>query len=124
MTATYFTDAITELCDTLDDMVGVSVTYSRGTLSATVIATIGETIFESDTEFGVLRIESRDYLITKSRLDDAGFGEPQRGDRITETQGDEVVTYEVLDRPGAMPFRYCDSGRARVRVHTTKVDKR
>lgn len=124
MTAAYFTDAIDSLCDTLDDMVGVSITYSRGTLSATVTATIGETVFESDTEFGILRIESRDYLITKSRLDDAGFGEPQRGDRITETQGDETVTYEVLDRQGAMPFRYCDTSRRRVRVHTTKAETR
>lgn len=120
----YLADAIDDLNDTLDDMVGVSVAYSRGATSATITATIGETIFESDNEFGVLRIESRDFIVTKSRLDDAGFGEPQRGDRITETQGSDLVTHEVLDRQGAMPFRYCDQSRKRVRIHTTKAQVR
>lgn len=121
---TFFSDAIAVLNDTLDEQVGVSITYSRGTSSATLTAVVGETVFESDNEFGVLRIESRDFLIKKSRLDGAGFGEPQRGDRITETQGGDTVTHEVLDRQGAMPFRYCDQGRTRVRVHTTRAKVR
>ena len=122
--AGFLADAIAELNDTLDDAVGVSVTYSRGATSATLIATVGETVFESDNEFGVLRIETRDYIVTRSRLDAAGFGEPERGDRITETQGDDVVTHEVLDRQGMMPFRYCDQSRKRIRIHTTRVQQR
>lgn len=122
--AGFLADAIDELNDTLDDAVGVSVTYSRGATSATITATIGETVFESDNEFGVLRIETRDYIVTRSRLDAAGFGEPERGDRITETQGDDVVTHEVLDRQGMMPFRYCDQSRKRIRIHTTRVQQR
>lgn len=122
--AGFLADAIAELNDTLDDAVGVSVTYSRGATSATLIATVGETVFESDNEFGVLRIETRDYIVTRSRLDAAGFGEPERGDRIAETQGDDVVTHEVLDRQGMMPFRYCDQSRKRIRIHTTRVQQR
>ena len=115
------TDGVAWLNDVLDEQVGEHIVYSRATLSATLIATIGRTAFESDNEFGVLRIESRDYILTRSRLDAAGFGEPQRGDRITETINGEDVTYEVLDMAGVMPWEYSDQGRTRVRIQTKRI---
>lgn len=119
--AGYLSDGMTWLADTLDEQVGVSLTYTRGVTSATVTGGIGQTSFETDSEFGVLKIEARDYLITAARLTAAGFGEPQRGDRITETQGSATVTHEVLDMPGIPPFSYSDQSRQRLRIHTKRI---
>ena len=119
--AGYLADALDWINDTLDEQTGVSVVYSRGPVSATVTAVPGNTVFESDSEFGVLRIQSRDFLITKSRLNDAGFGEPQRGDRIVETVGDDEHEYEALDISGSPVFAYSDQSRKRVRVYTKRI---
>ena len=119
--AGFLADGIDYLNDVLDDQIGVDIVYSRANESATLTAGIGQTVFERDGEFGVLKIESRDYLITSERLTDAGFGEPKRGDRITETQGDDSVTYEVLDQPGIQAFSYSDQSRKRMRIHTKRI---
>ena len=115
------TDGVALLNETLDTECGVSLTYSRGGVSATLTGSVGQTNFETDSEFGILRIESRDFLITRSRLTAAGFGEPKRGDRITETQGSDTVTHEVLEQAGIPPFSYSDFGRTRLRIHTKRV---
>ena len=115
----FLSDGIDYLNDTLDAQVGVSITYQRGVATAPITATTGQTIFETDTEFGVLRIESRDFLLTTSRL--SAFCDPQRGDRIVETQGSDCVTHEVLDQPGIPPFSYSDSSRKRMRIHTKRI---
>lgn len=115
----FLTDGIDYLNTVLDEQVGASLTYTRGATSATVTGTTGQTTFETDSEFGVLKIESRDFLITASRL--SAFGEPVRGDKITETQGSNMVTHEVLDMPGIPPFSYSDFGRTRMRIHTKRI---
>lgn len=115
----YIADGIDWLADTLDEHVGQSVTYQRGQTSEAVTACVGSSQFETDGEFGVLRIEARDYLITTARL--ATFGEPRRGDKIIETQGGDTVTHEVLDVAGVPPFSYCDNSRQRLRVHTKRI---
>lgn len=112
-------DGIDWLNDVLDEHVALSVTYQRGIVSATVSATVGQTVFESDSEYGVLKIESRDYLISADNL--TTFGEPVRGDKIIETQGTNSVTHEVLDITGIPPFSYCDQSRKRLRVHTKRI---
>ena len=105
------------LADTLNASAGYAVTYRRGSNSASVIATIGKSLFEAGSQSGVIEsFESRDYLL---RTEDLPFGVPQRGDLILESTGGIVTTYEVSTPRGVPLFRYADAFRAMVRVHTT-----
>ena len=100
------------------------VTYARGAQSVEVSATIGKTTFEVDDGYGVLvRHESRDFLIlTADLVLDAEQALPQRGDRIRETQGQQVFVYEVT-APGKEPcWRYSDPYRKTLRIHSKQVD--
>jgi len=105
------------LADTLNASAGYAVTYRRGNNSASVIATIGKSLFEAGSQSGVIEsFESRDYLL---RTEDLPFGVPQRGDLILESTGGIVTTYEVSTPRGVPLFRYADAFRTMVRVHTT-----
>ena len=100
------------------------VTYARGSQSVDIPATIGKTTFEVDDGYGVLvRHESRDFLLLTT---DLVLGEqsilPQRGDRIRETQNQQIFVYEV-SAPGKEPcWRYSDAFRKTFRIHTTEID--
>ena len=101
-----------------------SVVYQRGTDTAQVPATVGETVFQIDDGAGaLLRVESRDYLIRAVDLVLAGNAVlPKRGDRIRETSGTQVIVYEVVG-PGDEPcWRWSDAYRQTLRVHTKQVD--
>lgn len=100
-----------------------TVEYVRGGLAAEVLATIGKTTFEVDDGYGVLvRHESRDFLIIAVDLVLNGESiEPERGDRIRETQGETVYVYEVA-APGKDPcWRYSDAFRKTYRIHTQQI---
>lgn len=100
------------------------VVYQRGADAMEVLATIGTTVFQIDDGAGaILRIESRDYLITATEL---MFGDtpvlPQRGDQIREARGTQVFVYEVM-APGDEPhWRWSDPYRHTLRIHTKQVD--
>ena len=101
-----------------------AVVYQRVLATAEVQATIGRTLFEVDNGYGVLeKIESRDFLIlTKDLVLDDDRTLPVSGDRIRETDGDQVFVYEVM-APGKEPaFRYSDPYRHTLRIHTKHVD--
>jgi len=101
-----------------------SVVYQRGTDTTPVPATVGETVFQIDDGAGaLLRVESRDYLIRAADLVLAGNAIlPKRGDRIRETSGTQVIVYEVVG-PGDEPcWRWSDSYRQTLRIHTKQVD--
>lgn len=99
----------------LQDVAGTTISYCRGDdTSDSFTATVGQTLFEQDSQFGVVTIQSRDYIFPVSEL--GNWGEPARGDTITE--GDEV--FEVLSLNGSQPFRYSDHGKTIVRVHTKR----
>lgn len=94
-----------------------SIRYRRGALEAVLLATIGRTIFRLDIGIGVTeRIEARDYLISASRF--AGFGLPERGDRISEEADGKRHLYEVLAPGGEPPWRWSDPHRRCLRIHT------
>jgi len=99
------------------------VTYLRGNDSVNVAATIGRTVFEQTDEYGVLhRIESRDFLVRADALVIAGASVlPQAGDRIRETVGSQIFTYEVMAPGGEPPWRYSDAYRNTLRIHTKLV---
>ncbi len=103
-----------------------TVVYQRPPSPDTVevAATIGTTVFQiDDGGGGLLRIESRDYLIRAADLVLGGLQvHPKRGDRIRETSGAQVIVYEVLG-PGDEPcWRWSDAYRQTLRIHTKQVD--
>ena len=101
-----------------------TVQYVRGNSSVQVAATIGRSTFEVDNGAGgLLRLESRDYLILP---DDLVLLEqaikPREGDRITETVGSGTIVYEVA-RFGSEPCWRYDQQRTRMIVHTRQVSE-
>ena len=100
-----------------------TVEYVRGSRSAEIPASIGKTTFEVDDGYGVLvRHESRDFLVlVADLLLGDGLTEPQRGDRVQETQNGTVYIYEVT-APGKEPcWRYSDAYRKTFRIHTKQI---
>jgi hypothetical protein len=104
----------------LKSAAGMTVTYTRGAESAEIVATIGRSQFEAANQSGVLeQWESRDYLITAA---DLPYGDPERGDLITENHGGDLVVYEVASPRGVPEWHYGDAFRSIVRVHTTVTE--
>ncbi len=99
-----------------------TVTYCRGGESVELNATVGQTTFEIEREFGIEKVESRDFLIRTADLVLGGqVAEPQRGDRIKETVGAAVPVFEVMAPGDEPPWRYSDPGRKTLRIHTKQV---
>ena len=116
-------DALAGMQTALRSVAGVAVTYTRGSDSVSVTATIGSTTFRYDDEFGVTRIVTRDYLITTSALVLGGAAAlPVAQDTITETRGTTVYTYTVATPAGEPPYRYSGPGRTNLRIHTIQTD--
>ncbi len=113
-----FTKASTWLPAMIAGADGADVTYTRGVTSATVPATLGQTVSGSNAE-GPVRTEvgDRDYLILVSAL--AAFSTPQIGDRITDAAG---LVFEIQDtNTGDPAWRYTDPTRVEYRIHTMRV---
>ena len=96
------------------------VTYQRGAETVEITATIGKTTFEQVDEYGVVhRIESRDFLVLTADLVLGGARTlPKAGDRVCETDGDQMFVYEVMAPAGEPPWRYSDAYRRTLRIHT------
>ncbi len=91
-----------------------SVSYSRGSTSYTVSATIGRTERESYDQNGAsILAVSRAYLIL---VDDLVLI-PCKGDRIT----DSGEVYEVLPAAGEDSYRASDAHGIRWRIHTKRI---
>ena len=100
------------------------VVYTRGDAAVSVQAAIGRTTFEVDNGTGVFEsYESRDFLISSADLVlDETLVLPQRGDRIQEEQNGVTYVYEVM-APGREPvFRFSDTYRQTLRIHTKLVE--
>jgi hypothetical protein len=96
-----------------------SVSYARAATSVPVTATVGRTPFRTeDPVTGRTRIvySDRDYLILASELA-TDFTKPQKGDRITDTDG----VYEVRPMDGEPCCRNADPYGLMLRIHTMKV---
>ena len=111
------------LADQMKTHASVDVVYERGAEQVPLKATIGKTEFELDDGSGVVvRIQSRDYLLHAADLQLNGSPTlPVAGDRIRETQGDKTFVYEVM-APGNEPhYRYSDTFRKLLRIHSKHV---
>ncbi|HPD28572.1 MAG TPA: hypothetical protein PLL20_01150 [Phycisphaerae bacterium] len=100
-----------------------SVEYRRGADAVALSATVGRTVFEQADEYGIVhRTESRDYLVLTTDLVLAGMQTvPRAGDRVRETDGDQVFVYEVMAPGAEPPYRYSDPYRRTLRIHTKHV---
>ena len=111
----------------LDDMrkrhAARSVIYARGRETLEVAATVGSTTFDAQDRTGtVVRVESRDYLITTADLVLGGKPTlPERGDQIRETVGGQSFIYEVISPAGQPHYRYSDPFRQTLRIHTKYI---
>jgi hypothetical protein len=100
-----------------------TVVYQRGADAVEIAATIGRTEFEQVDEHGVVqRLQSRDFLVRTADLALAGAPTlPKAGDRIRETVGAQAFVYEVMAPGNEPPWRYSDSYRKALRIHTKHV---
>ena len=104
------------------------ITYARQERTFALQATVGRTTFQLQSESGVLaELESRDYLVLWSALLAQLGDEPRPGDRIEDAGPEPMTTvyvYEVMS-PGDGPcWRFCDSARELIRMHTKLREKR
>lgn len=102
------------------------VLYLRGASQVPVSATIGRTLLKLDDGYGGIRMEwtDRDYLIQAVEIDfGSGPVTPQRGDRIQDTVGSIVSTYEVAAYGGEPPFRPSDPFGIVLRIHTKCIEQ-
>ncbi len=92
------------------------VIYRRGEDFTELSATIGKTIFKVEDEYGrVVHYESRDYLISNA---DLIIG----GENILPEVDDEIIEnghiYEVMAPANEPEWRYSDTHRQTLRIHT------
>ena len=104
-----------------------TVTYRRGEVSVELQATIGRTEHEVENGYGVLeKVETRDYIVRAEDLVLGGTAAlPKRGDQIVELHGETELTYEVMapgTRSGSSHFKYADTYRQSLRIHTKHVE--
>lgn len=101
-----------------------TVTYQRGSDFVEVSATVGRTLFQVEREGGIVeQWESRDFIVATADLVLSGLTVlPAVGDRILEVGGALQFTYQVLGpNPSEPPFRYSDSYRMALRIHTKLI---
>lgn len=96
-----------------------TVTYLRGTVSATVLATTGQSDHEAKDRQGfAIKEQMTDFII--SAVDLELFGEPKSGDTITF----DGSIYKVLAPKGPTSepqFRYTSAYREAYRIHTKET---
>jgi hypothetical protein len=108
------------LTDQLKAAAGTTVSYVRGANTATLTATVGRSMFESQGQSGVIeQWEARDFII---KTDELPYGEPQRGDKIYEQFGTVSNIYEVATPRGVPLWHYADPFQTSVRVHTKRIE--
>jgi hypothetical protein len=95
------------------------VTYvPRAGGSATVVATIGRSVFQlQGTDGTLITEESRDFYVAATAFEAT---KPVRGDRIKEPVGDgtKVAVYQVLHPGEKDVWSYADAYRTAIRIHT------
>lgn len=100
------------------------ITYSRTengiTTQVVMDATPGIASYsEIDANGITFEISSRDYLV---RASDFTFGQPKRGDRITEVIDGVSCVFEAMNLAGGKPWQWSDATRRTLRIHTKAID--
>lgn len=114
-------NAMNSAAATTKAVAGVPITYSRGASSVSIaLARKGFAKSMMSDEYGTsFETKIQDWIIDVADLAFASVAtEPARGDRIAETVGGLVITYEVLPIAGEETHRYSDACANRWRIHT------
>ena len=107
------------LANQLQAVASTNVIYRRGSVSHTVAATVGQSVFESADQSGVVeQWQSRDFIIA---ADDFPYAEPMRGDRVIEMVNGTATIFEVAAPRGIPLYRAGDAYHATIRVHGKRV---
>ena len=96
----------------------VTATYQRGGAEISLVVLVSESQFEVSTEFGITRVETRDYIFRTNLLTfgtSSGQAYPERGDKIIEGANTYVVT---SPGGGADVYSFEDENRYLMRVRT------
>ena len=97
------------------------VTYSRGKTSATIRATAGRGALSEQIKSGiVLDWQDQDFLVLAADL--AAFGEPQRGDVISDSSGGTALSFEVRPSAGEQVWRWSGVPGTTMRIHARRID--
>lgn len=104
---------------------GVAITYARALESVAItVESGGAWVGLSDdrsvrNEGTRVEFSDRDYLVTVEAI--AELGEPQEGDRITETINGVVCLFEVRPTDVGPAWEWSNAERTRYRIHTKQV---
>jgi hypothetical protein len=105
------------LLGTLAAHVSRTVIYRRGSSSASISVTLGQSEWENmQADGSTIRFVTRDYIYSQPTL--TNFGLPQRGDEIVDSDG----VYQVLPTGAMQASRYLDTRQKGLRIHTKKKD--
>jgi hypothetical protein len=110
---------------TIASVAGVTVKYSRGSAFAVLTAVPAVSNFNADGDQIITEYRSRDFIVASDSLFISGLPiTPKKGDIIEETVGTSVHRYQVSRPDGGndQPWRYTDTGRSFIRVHTILKD--
>jgi hypothetical protein len=105
-------------------LAGTVVTYRRGPQWSAVRMVPGGSEHDAAADDGTItRVKRKDWICRASDLVIGGVPIlPERGDRIEETAGTRVYTYEVLPpSEGQEVYESPDPERKRYRIHTQLV---
>lgn len=116
-------DAVDWLGAQLKRAAGVTITYTRGTNSVSITATVSMHEYDViDTDGVVTAVTSRDYVIHSADLILAAVEVlPRAGDRIAETIDGTAETFEVMPLAGTRAFDPVDPDSVLLKIHTKKV---
>jgi len=119
MTTSPFQQALADGLAAIRQVAGVAVEYDRDGQRIPLVAVVSDLRLEVVDDYGVTqRVPRREYLVAAA---DLPF-EPDRGDRIRETHGSNVLVYEVMGPGGSEPdWRFSDPSHSTIRIHTAHV---
>ena len=101
---------------TRDSYLASQILYRRGVTTATVNATFGKTDYEVEDDYGLsVGTSIVDFLILAASL--SVFVEPKSGDQIVY----DGRVYEVMSLLGQGNWRWSDSYRTTMRIHTKDI---
>ena len=111
------------LSERATDTFATQVTYWRGSVSVTALATFGQFVFRTTDHQGRVKVErsDRDFILQSATLAAGGIPlPPRRGDRITWDGPNGAEDFEVMAPGNEPPYHYSDPFLNLVRVHTKR----
>jgi hypothetical protein len=101
----------------------ISDRIENPSVSISLPASSGRSHFDEDEgEAVIIGYDSRDWLVAKADMLDQ-FGQVvdvKRGWMITDSLDNE--RYEIYAPPGVKPWKYSDSEKTRIRIHSRNID--